>query len=253
MVLGLLTTGALLNGARGARRTALIVLSLLFLALLIGSECITGVAIAIMLAVVMLLLLVVRGRRLRRPVLFATLAIALFAGSLTVFFSSFGASGLLDLLGRDTTLTGRTELWQVAIDAIRDRPVLGYGYDVFWAPIGSSLRFRTSASAEWMPYGSHNGFLDTALDLGVVGEVLVIIFLVVGVWRASALFWRHPDRLSMWPLCAILFGIATNLTEASFARYQDIRWIIIVAAFFLATDACQRGALSARTRGGRDA
>ena len=35
-------------------------------------------------------------------------------------------------VGKDATLTGRTDLWNVAITMIARRPWLGYGYGGFW-------------------------------------------------------------------------------------------------------------------------
>ena len=39
----------------------------------------------------------------------------------------------LSLLGKDTTLTGRTELWDAVVSLIKERPFLGYGYRAMWS------------------------------------------------------------------------------------------------------------------------
>ena len=37
----------------------------------------------------------------------------------------------LDLTGKDITLTGRTDLWTVALVQISERPLLGVGFQAF--------------------------------------------------------------------------------------------------------------------------
>jgi hypothetical protein len=39
----------------------------------------------------------------------------------------------------------------------------------------------------------------------------------------------------------VIYTLSTNLTEASIARVNDVRWIVFVAAVLFATDAVQRG------------
>jgi hypothetical protein len=41
---------------------------------------------------------------------------------------------VLDLLGKDQTLTGRTDLWPLVIDSIAERPMLDWGYRAFSSP-----------------------------------------------------------------------------------------------------------------------
>lgn len=39
---------------------------------------------------------------------------------------------ILGALGKDASLTGRTDVWEFVIDRIKDRPILGYGFGTFW-------------------------------------------------------------------------------------------------------------------------
>ncbi|MFZ8379515.1 hypothetical protein ACO1LW_13610, partial [Staphylococcus aureus] len=40
---------------------------------------------------------------------------------------------VLDFLGRDVTLTGRTILWNWGIEVWAQRPILGWGYGAYFA------------------------------------------------------------------------------------------------------------------------
>ena len=71
-------------------------------------------------------------------------------------------------VGKDVTLTGRTEIWEVALAAIEHRPVLGWSYDSH-----QSVFDDPSYTVPYTQY--HNGFLDTLVAGGAV------LMLVLGV------------------------------------------------------------------------
>ena len=56
------------------------------------------------------------------------------------------AAFLLDLMGKDATLTGRTLLWAHALQLIPQHPLLGYGYQAFWRQIPSKRKVCGSSS-----------------------------------------------------------------------------------------------------------
>lgn len=98
-------------------------------------------------------------------------------------FIFFGAD-LVAVVGRDATLTGRTGIWPIVLDAIWQKPLLGFGYYAaaqdFMGPIlDASVGVRYS----------HNGYLDILLGTGIVGLVslLFCIFsaLVTGIDRVK--------------------------------------------------------------------
>ena len=47
---------------------------------------------------------------------------------------------LLEMIGKDPTLTGRTEIWAYVIQDIWMKPFLGWGYYVFWEPTNPYAR-----------------------------------------------------------------------------------------------------------------
>jgi exopolysaccharide production protein ExoQ len=93
------------------------------------------------------------------------------------------------VLHKDATLTGRTELWTAAQSVIAESPVVGHGYRAFW------LQGNLDAEGLWQQFGIsarsgfnfHNQFLETWVDLGEVGLCFLVATLVyVGagsLWR----------------------------------------------------------------------
>ena len=78
-------------------------------------------------------------------------------------------------LGRNTTLTGRTEIWQALLNW-EINPVLGVGFESFW--LGNE---RQSKLQQFFPglnlNEAHNGYLETYLNLGLVGLVITLLML----------------------------------------------------------------------------
>jgi len=142
--------------------------------------------------------------------------------------------GVLALLGRDATLTGRTDIWAFAIDAIRDRPWTGYGYGAFWSqPEGPSFWLREAT--DWTVPSAHSGWLELMLAIGVGGALAVAAALVQTCWRA--LRGAAGDVFAYFTLAwfglIFLFGIS----ESVFLERNSLFWVITVA---LATKLAQR-------------
>jgi hypothetical protein len=68
-------------------------------------------------------------------------------------------------LGRDLTLTGRSEVWTEVLEMTTE-PLIGTGFESFW------LGERLEALWEihwWKPNQSHNGYIETYINLGWLG------------------------------------------------------------------------------------
>ena len=98
---------------------------------------------------------------------------------------------LFGLIGRDATLTGRTDIWAELIDAISQKPALGYGYLAFWG-LDSEPRYWLQKAVAWEAPSGHNGWLDLAVSLGLTGVVIYAIDVAATVWRAGRLSMGSP-------------------------------------------------------------
>lgn len=112
-----------------------------------------------------------------RPVI---LALGVFAG-LTVMVMAMSlntavSEKVLSMLGKDSTLTGRTYLWQEGINHGLDKPILGHGYSAFWV-VGQPYAERYWEEffiASKTGFHFHNLFIQTFVDLGAIGLLLVV-------------------------------------------------------------------------------
>ena len=83
----------------------------------------------------------------------------------------------LELIGKDPTLTGRTEVWAYVIQDIWMKPWLGWGYHVFWLQT-NPYADEISAVVHWFVANAHNGLLEFLLDVGVFGTALFAFILI---------------------------------------------------------------------------
>jgi O-antigen ligase len=133
------------------------------------------------------------------------------------------AAPLLHLFGKDVTLTGRTDLWRLMLQAAGERPLLGYGYSTGFRQ--EVARLVAARSAYGYVPNAQNGYLDVVLNLGLVGLGLTSATLGLGLWRATRL---APATAS--PLLICVFILEMNLVEATLISASDIFMLIYVTA-----------------------
>jgi exopolysaccharide production protein ExoQ len=157
-------------------------------------------------------------------------AAVLALGVVTFVAPSTSAEDVVALIGRDLTLTGRTEIWGLSLDAVMQRPLLGYGYGAFWHDQGPIESARIAALLYWPVPNAHNGVLDVALELGVVGAVLAVAILggllVRGILDARA----GRRQAAIIRLSIGLLALVSNLVESSFLQENAFLTIVLVAA-----------------------
>lgn len=129
-----------------------------------------------------------------------------------VLESSFGLyAATVEALGRNPTLTDRTVVWDDVL-GLQNQPLIGYGFESFW--LGTRLEAMW-AKWWWQPIQAHNGYIETYLNLGVIGLALLGFVILAGFRAITRSFADDLEfgRLRMGLLFAIL---AFNLTEAAF-------------------------------------
>lgn len=176
--------------------------------------------------------------RLRRPRTLP-LWIALAPLVLSLSIAAFAERDkFLALMSRDSTFTGRTELWSAVTDAIRVRPLLGYGYAVFWRWGATGDASDVITAIHWTGVEqAHNGYLDLCLDLGLAGLLLFMCGFFAALRSAAGKFTRESGGLAKWPLMFLLFFFLYNFVEGSLLQLYTFLWVPYVAVFVSLTSA----------------
>jgi exopolysaccharide production protein ExoQ len=171
------------------------------------------------------------GRHLR--VIFYSLA-GLFL-SVSGFLIVLNADSLVrNLLGRDLTFTGRTGLWMRVLEMSETRPWLGFGYGkAFW---NSDLGYHVLQTLGWRQmknFHSHNGFLELALQLGLIGLGLFLLHFMFTAVRTIYLVIRTKSLESFWMLQLLLMVLVINMSESStiLASGQTL-WLVYTMVTF---------------------
>jgi exopolysaccharide production protein ExoQ len=132
---------------------------------------------------------------------------------------------LAPLLGRDTTLSGRTEIWQQVWIAILQRPWFGYGFSAFWQGF-SGPSWNVIVALHFVLFHAHNGFLEIWLELGAFG---LVIFSVTFL-RAAVLLWPklRSGRFASaaWPLAILLLTVLYNCDENTLLSFNGLFWVL---------------------------
>lgn len=137
---------------------------------------------------------------------------------------------VLALIGRNATLTGRTNLWPLVIDMIQKRPWLGYGFSGFWlGEEGPSYFIWIYTNWVEVPPHAHNGLLDIALDLGLVGLGIYLMGFFLAVGRAIKLASRRGSFEKYWPLMFLIFVFLANQSESAILRTNNLYWLLYVS------------------------
>jgi exopolysaccharide production protein ExoQ len=135
---------------------------------------------------------------------------------------------VLTALGKEPTLTGRTELWEAVWSRILERPWLGYGYEAFWTGWqGASAAVLEAVG--WETPHAHNGVLDLWLSLGFIGVATFAVSFVAAVGRAITAAQAGDSVYAIWPLVFLSFMLFYNMTESTILRQHSVFWVLYVA------------------------
>lgn len=145
------------------------------------------------------------------------LACALAVGALAAGDRADEALGSLLLLGRDSeesgvsSLNGRIPLWTELGEYVTQRPWLGYGYKSFWTP---DRIVEISHNQQWSIMAAHNGYLEMALNIGIVGALLFVGLLGAAFVKAAGIY-RRSKTVGAAFATAVLGWLGVNMIMES--------------------------------------
>ena len=160
---------------------------------------------------------------LRIPVAYMFLAgITIFVGLLMV-----APDMMLELIGKDRTLTGRTDIWDALLRSIKEKPFLGSGYGVYWLDqLGPSYYVRLQL--QWGIPTAHNGWIETWLSVGMLG---VILFALQYVWTLLLALQRirRGGSETYFAILVVVVFFVFSLSESAILQQNDLSWVMFVA------------------------
>jgi O-antigen ligase len=148
---------------------------------------------------------------------------------------------LLDILGKDPTLTGRTELWEYVDSYIGQRPVLGWGFAAFWSP-DNPLAKGVSAAVGWTVPEAHNAVREMLLQVGVLGSLAFLGLFARNIVIALRCLRTPARELAASALVCHFAMIMVGVTEEVLVDPSQF----YVGVFFVSGLLCDKMLLSLR-------
>lgn len=135
---------------------------------------------------------------------------------------------VLEALGKDGTLTGRTKIWEGILRQTPSVPWTGFGFGAIWDnPDRSGPAQHVAREAHFLPAHAHNGWLEVLIAIGLPGVILFAIWLAQ-MWGATILaLYRNRSAWLLLPFMIVY--TVMMLTESITLNWHDIWWILFVA------------------------
>lgn len=139
-----------------------------------------------------------------------------------------------NIFQRDFTLTGRTYIWESILINVKENILWGYGYGTFWDNnpeiVNAIISDYSNKIGGVVVSGSHNGFLELSLQIGLIGTLFFITILIISGRRIA-----YSNNLVKYFSSLYYFYILLYfITERSLwpLNYQTITLFIIIELSF---------------------
>lgn len=151
-----------------------------------------------------------------------------FGGALLfVLLNTLGIiAAFVHALGRNMTFTGRTDIWQRVL-SVPINPLFGTGYYSFWL---DPKRADQVSNGFWFQLNeSHNGYIETYLNEGLIGVFLLAVLLIFAFRKIKFDLLNEDSRFNALRLAFLAIAVVYNFTEAAFDRLDFIWFAQLLA------------------------
>jgi O-antigen ligase len=207
-----------------------VVLVALYLMIGTPSGAYSATSVAVLAVVIGAMVMLFKFKRSARG-LASLLCAGAVAGWLAMTFAQSFLAETSMLLGRDETLTGRTDIWAMALSDASAHPILGSGF-------GGYFNTDNDFTATFGNTG-HNGILDTYVETGVLGVLILVGFLC---WGFAAIRKAIGEcfQFGVLALTVLLMNLLSNFTESLFLKSSSYLWTMLLLISIMAASAFWR-------------
>jgi exopolysaccharide production protein ExoQ len=138
--------------------------------------------------------------------------------------SAFGIkNALLGTMGRDASLTGRTDVWRELL-ALKTDPIIGTGFLSFW-----SDQHYQSQLPNWVAFSAHNGYLETYIDGGYVALFFLVLMLAALAVRINRKL-TQGHMYVLFQFAVLWVTLIGNYSESHFARMSPLWFLFLLTS-----------------------
>lgn len=135
---------------------------------------------------------------------------------------------VLIALGKDPSLTGRTDIWAALMRDVAERPWTGFGYSAYWGVDSIPAEF-IRLETQWPVPSAHNGWIDLLIQLGWPGAILtggvVLLAAVTTLFRIPG----AGAREGYWGVGYLLVFLLLSLSESVLLSHANLPWTMLLA------------------------
>jgi O-antigen ligase len=138
-------------------------------------------------------------------------------------------SPIAALTGKDLTFSGRTGIWEIINRHIAYSPMLGSGYGAYWVQVPGSPSMEMIRRLYFYPTEGHNGYLDVINDLGMIGALCLLGYLVKYLRQGLELF-KSARPQGILYLTLLFDQLIANLSESRWFNVLTVEFAIMTIA-----------------------
>jgi len=154
-------------------------------------------------------------------------------GSLVGIAALFNLGKIFELVGRNSSLTGRIPLWKYLIgDVVNHNLLLGYGLGTVWVDETFQAKLAEALGWPFLVVNGHNGFIDTFVYLGVIGLLILVAIVCLTLVKAAIHIIKNKTLLSFLPFITIVYVITANITISFFFEFETFHWALLICFLF---------------------
>ncbi|MGB5832046.1 MAG: O-antigen ligase family protein [Thiohalocapsa sp.] len=148
---------------------------------------------------------------------------------------------ILELLGRDTTLTHRTGIWAVVLDYLQEHPlVFFFGSGPGGATANAELIDRMQLLSGYRGVTTtHSAYLDIIINFGVIGLLAFVVINIAALATAFRIYTQATDRrhitCSILAVQIIVLGLLRNSVTSEAGLTASFPFLMFLSAVFLLT------------------
>lgn len=130
---------------------------------------------------------------------------------------------LLSLLGRDTTFTGRTDVWRELLN-VGTNTLYGTGFMSFWDD-----PFYKSKLPSWVAFSAHNGYLEIYLAGGYLGIAMLAVMILGTATKINRAL-NEESNYAAFRFAIFVAVLIGNFSESNFACMTPMGFLFLLAA-----------------------
>lgn len=135
---------------------------------------------------------------------------------------------ILEILGKDPSLTGRTEIWDAIMSRVDLKPWTGWGYGAFWERDSTPADWIRQETG-WLVPNAHHGWIDVLVQTGWIGALMVGALTAFAVVTTLIRSTRAGVQEGWWALGFLAAFLMLSLSESILLAHQGLPWVLFLA------------------------